>query len=210
MKNKRLIAIGDIHGEINNLENLLAELSIKRGDTVVFLGDYIDRGKNSKEVVETLIKLSKKSNCIFLKGNHEQMLIEAFEKRQNNDIENWLLAGGISTVESYGGFENIFKLHGDFFFFFISYYMTPEFLFVHAGMKPEYPVEKQKEDDLFWIRDEFIYAKINLPQRIIFGHTPFYEPLILPDKIGIDTGLGKIKGAKLTAFICTDKSFISI
>ena len=113
MKNKRLIAIGDIHGEINNLENLLAELSIKRGDTVVFLGDYIDRGKNSKEVVETLIKLSKKSNCIFLKGNHEQMLIEAFEKRQNNDIENWLLAGGISTVESYGGFENIFKLHGD-------------------------------------------------------------------------------------------------
>ena len=65
MKNKRLIAIGDIHGEINNLENLLAELSIKRGDTVIFLGDYIDRGKNSKEVVETLIKLSKNQTAFF-------------------------------------------------------------------------------------------------------------------------------------------------
>ncbi len=206
---KQLIAIGDIHGEINKLNELLRQIEPKKEDTLVFLGDYIDRGKYSKQVIERLIELSKSVNCIFLKGNHEQMLLKTIKTKSETDINFWLINGGADTLESYGSIENIFNLHRDFFKKLKPFYLTDEYLFVHAGIRPDKPIEEQEEKDLLWIRDDFLDKKHNLKQKVIFGHTAFYEPYVTDDKIGIDTGCGKEEDAFLTAFICDDEYFIT-
>ena len=210
---KRLIAIGDIHGEIEKLNSLFEKLNLTKSDTLVFLGDYIDRGKHSKEVIERLIKLSEAVNCVFLKGNHEQMLLRGLESKRESDINYWLMNGGRETFENYGGYEKnglieIYRIHFDFFKSLKPFYLTDKYLFVHAGIRPEKPLKEQDESDLLWIRDEFINKKHKLKQKIIFGHTAFYEPYIENDKIGIDTGCGKEEGKCLTAFICEEEKFI--
>lgn len=210
MENKnRLIAIGDIHGEIDKLNELLRQLEPKKADTLVFLGDYIDRGKYSKQVVERLTELSKTINCIFLKGNHEDMLLKIPVTKSETDVNFWMINGGVETFDSYGGFENIFKLHGDFFNNLKPYYLTDKYLFVHAGINPDKPLDEQNENDLLWIRDDFIDRKHNLKQKVIFGHTAFYTPYVEEDKIGIDTGCGKEADTFLTAFICYDEYFVT-
>ena len=206
---KRLIAVGDIHGEIDKLNELLLQLEPQKDDTLVFLGDYIDRGKHSKEVVERLIGLSKETNCIFLKGNHEQMLLKIPETKSENDVNFWMVNGGAETFDSYGNFEDIFKLHGGFFSQLKLYHLTDKYLFVHAGIRPDKRLEEQDEENFLWIRDNFINKKHNLKQKIIFGHTAFYKPYVEEDKIGIDTGCGKEEDAFLTAFICDDEYFIT-
>ena len=205
----RLIAIGDIHGEIYKLNELLRQLKPKKEDTLVFLGDYIDRGKHSKEVIERLISLSKETNCIFLKGNHEQMLLKIPETKSETDVNYWMINGGVETFDSYGNFENIFNYHRDFFNNLKLYYLTDKYLFVHAGINPDKSLEEQTEDDFLWIRDSFINKKHNLKQKIIFGHTAFYNPFVEDDKIGIDTGCGKEEETYLTAFICDEEFFIT-
>ena len=203
---KRLIAIGDIHGEIEKLNNLLDKINPKKSDKFILLGDYIDRGKYSKEVIERLLELSKITNCIFLKGNHEDMLLNA---RTEEDIKNWLLSGGVETFDNYGGYENIFKLHKNFFKNLKRYHIENNYLFSHAGINLNKTIENQTDDDLFWIRDEFFLKSHKLPYKVIFGHTPFKIPFIQKDKIGIDTGCGKIKDGKLTALICGKDEIIT-
>lgn len=209
MKEKRLIAIGDIHGEINRLNSLLEKLILVKSDTVVFLGDYIDRGKHSKEVVERLIDLSEKVNCIFLKGNHEQMVLKMLETKSETDINYWLMNGGNETLDNYGDLLEMLMLHGKFLKNLKPYYLTEKYLFVHAGINPNKSLEEQNEKDLLWVRDDFIDKKHNLKQKIIFGHTPFYTPYIEEDKIGINTGCGIEPDGYLTAFICDDETFIT-
>lgn len=209
MKEKRLIAIGDIHGEINKLNSLLENLNLVKSDTIVFLGDYIDRGKNSKDVIERLIDLSEKVNCIFLKGNHEQMVLKMLKTKSETDISYWLMNGGNETLNSYGDLIGMMMLHGKFLKNLKPYYLTEKYLFVHAGINPNKSLEEQNENDLLWVRDDFIDKKHNLKQKIIFGHTAFYEPYIDEDKIGIDTGCGKEPDGTLTAFICNDDFFIT-
>ena len=206
-QNKRLIAIGDIHGEIVKLNELLRQLKPQKGDTLVFLGDYIDRGKHSKEVVERLIGLSKETNCIFLKGNHEQMLLKIPETKSEDDVNFWMVNGGAETFDSYGNFEDIFKLHGEFFKNLKLYHQTDKYLFVHAGIRPDKPLAAQEEEDFLWIRDNFINHKHKLTQKVIFGHTAFYKPYVEEDKIGIDTGCGKEENAFLTAFVCGEEEY---
>ncbi len=209
LKKDRLIAIGDIHGEAEKLDMLLNKIKPKKNDTLVFLGDYIDRGKNSKQVVERLINLSYTANCIFLKGNHEALLLKFLKTKSETDVCTWLINGGKETLDSYGDIISMMELHGDFFKKLIPYYLTEKYLFVHAGINPDKPLKEQTEDDLLWIRDEFIDKKHNLKQKIIFGHTAYYEPYVLDDKIGIDTGCGKEEGAFLTAFVCGEEIFIT-
>lgn len=203
----RLIAIGDIHGEIHKLNNLLEKLDIKPDDTIVLLGDYIDRGKHSKEVVERLIELSNFCKCEFLMGNHEYYLLEMMNG--NKYAKDFFYGyGGIQTIDSYGNFENILKIHGDFFNSLKYYYQTEKFLFVHAGIRPDKHLEEQDEIDMLVIRDNFINHKHKLQQKVIFGHTPFKTPYIEDDKIGIDTGCGKYTDAPLTAYICNENRFL--
>jgi len=204
----RLIAIGDIHGEYDKLDNLIQKIAPTKDDTIIFTGDYIDHGKNSKFVINYLIELSKTINCIFLKGNHESLLLTA-KSNELRDVANWYMVGGFKTLKNYGGsVDDIFSTHGEFFENLKLYYMTDKYFFVHGGVKPDKTFEEQAEDDFLWIREEFIKNPHRLKQKVVFGHTPFDKPYIDKDKIGIDTGCGKYKDAKLTAFICNDEIFI--
>ena len=204
----RLIAIGDIHGEVEKLNSLIDRLDLQKQDKVIFLGDYIDRGLNSKAVIERILDLSKKIECVFLKGNHEDMLLKTKITQFQDDIEHWLLSGGISTYDNYGDYPAIFNTHGKFLDSLKLYHIEQNYMFVHAGINPKKELSEQTKDDLLWIREEFLDNSHNLPYKIIFGHTPFREPLILDDKIGIDTGCGKEKDLPLTAFICDSETFI--
>ena len=198
----RYIAISDIHGELSKLENVLSKIDIKPEDIFVFMGDYIDRGANSKGVVDRIIEQSKTNKCIYLMGSHEYAYLHRQDKYFNYLFWNY---GGKETVKSYGSLENIEKIHGEFFRSLKFYYMTDKYLFVHAGINPNIPFQDQSELDMVYIRDKFIYSKHNLPQKIIFGHTDFENPYIADDKICIDTGCGKYKNAHLTTLILDEK-----
>ena len=195
----RYIAITDIHGELGKLESVLSKIEARHDDVFVFMGDYIDRGADSKGVVERVIAQSEKNQCIYLIGSHEY----AYLHSQKDEYYNFLFwnYGGPATVKSYGSFENIGKIHGEFFQNLQYYYLTDKYLFIHAGIDPNYPLEKQDEVDMVYIRHKFIYSKHNLPQKIIFGHTEFEKPYIDEYKIGIDLGCGKYKNSPLCALI---------
>ena len=196
----RYIAITDIHGELEKLESLLSKIDTRPDDIFVFLGDYIDRGPDSKGVVERVIAQSEFNKCIYLIGSHEYALLHA----KQDEYYNYLFwnYGGPATVKSYGGrFENILETHGDFYKNLKFYHLTDDYLFVHAGINPRYSLEEQDETDLVYIRSAFYNSKHNLKQKVIFGHTEFDSPLIQDDKICIDLGCGKYKNAKLCALI---------
>jgi serine/threonine protein phosphatase 1 len=196
----RIIGISDIHGEYEKLCCVLEKISPKKDDTIVFMGDYIDRGLKSRQVVDKIIEMENFCNCVYLIGSHEYALLHS----KIDDYYNYLFwnYGGDKTVESYGSFENIFNVHGDFFRALQPYYLTEDYLFIHAGIRVGIPLENQDLTDMVYIRSEFYNRKHNLPQKIIFGHTEFDRPQIQDDKICIDTGCGKYKDAVLTAIIC--------
>ena len=198
----RYIAITDIHGELRKLESVLSQIETKPDDIFVFMGDYIDRGPDSRGVVERVIQQSETNKCIYLIGSHEYALLHA----KTDDYYQFLFDnyGGPATVRSYGSFENIFKIHGEFFRNLKFYYLTDKYLFVHAGINPDYPLEEQDEVDLVYIRGKFIYSKHKLPQKIIFGHTEFDEPYIDEGKICIDLGCGKYPNAHLCGLILNE------
>ena len=201
----RYIAITDIHGELEKLNSVLSKIEFRDDDIIVFLGDYIDRGPDSKGVVERVLELGEKHKCVYLIGSHEYALLHS----KNDEYYDYLFwnYGGPATVKSYGGrFENILNTHGDFFRSLDFYYLTDKYFFVHAGINPRYSLEEQKETDFVYIRSAFYNSKHNLPQKIIFGHTEFGEPLVQNDKIGIDLGCGKYKDAKLCALILDEGS----
>lgn len=197
MENDRVInnifAIGDIHGCIDKLNALMKKIDIDfKTDLLVFLGDYIDRGPCSYEVVSFLIDLKKQhENIIFLKGNHEEMLENYIA---GVDRFAYLSNGGRQTIDSYvkHGFKQGKDLipidHMTFFKNLDLFYQTDDYIFVHAGMSEKKILEDQSQDDLLWIRQKFIKSKFDFGKRIIFGHTPLASPLVQPNKIGIDTG----------------------
>lgn len=206
---KRLVGISDIHGEYDKLCSVLEQIEPCADDTLVFMGDYIDRGKKSKDVVNKIISLEPECNCIYLIGSHEYALLHA-KTDKYYDYLFWNY-GGDATVESYGCFDNIFREHGDFFRSLKPYYLTPDYLFVHAGIQVGVPLEEQDLVNMVYIRSSFYNCKHNLRQKIIFGHTEFEKPQIWDDKICIDTGCGKYPDAKLTAIVIDEngENFVS-
>ena len=195
----RLIGISDIHGEYDKLCSVLEQACPQKDDTIIFMGDYIDRGPKSKQVVDKIISMKDICNCIYLIGSHEYALLHA----ELDDYYNYLFwnYGGDKTAECYGSFNAIFDIHGDFFKSLQPYYLTKDYLFIHAGLRKGIPLEEQDLTDMVYIRSEFYNKPHDLPQKIIFGHTEFDSPQIWNDKICIDTGCGKYKDAPLTAII---------
>ncbi|MBN1932783.1 MAG: serine/threonine protein phosphatase [Desulfobacterales bacterium] len=197
----KIFAIGDIHGCFDKLQILMDKIDVDFDtDTLVFLGDYIDRGPNSSEVVEYLIDLKKRfSKIIFLKGNHEEMLEDFLA---GIDRLKYLTNGGQQTLDSYLKKSRKFEAspipqeHLDFFKRLRLYYETDQYIFVHAGLRENIPLESQDVLDILWIRGRFIDSDYDFGKRVIFGHTVFPEPLVQPNKIGIDTGA--VYGNKLT------------
>ncbi|HFC97429.1 MAG TPA: serine/threonine protein phosphatase [Thermosulfurimonas dismutans] len=195
----RIFAIGDIHGCAEALEKLLGRLPVDWGaDLVIFLGDYIDRGPEPRRVIEKVMELRKlyPERVIALRGNHEWMFLRYL---RGIEPEVFLFNGGEATLRAYyrEGKLDIPEEHRTFLEGLPLYYETEDYFFVHAGVRPERPLHNQEEEDLLWIREGFYYYPGTFPKKIVFGHTPFPEPLLLPDRLGIDTGC--VYGGKLTA-----------
>ena len=210
-----IYAIGDIHGCFNHLINLLDLVNPDlEKNKLVFVGDYLDRGPQASKVVDFIIDLKKKhnpENIICLMGNHERMFLDFL---QGQEEMFFILNGGASTAVSYWGshWERSERLlppeHDDFFATLKLYYETDDYIFVHGGLRPGLPLAAQKEEDLLWIRREFIVSEFNFGRRVIFGHTPVRTPLVLPNKIGIDTGA--VYGNKLTCVLLPEEKFFSV
>jgi serine/threonine protein phosphatase 1 len=200
----KIFAIGDIHGCLGKFEALIQNIDANpQNDTLIFIGDYIDRGNSSSKVVDYVIQLkSEYKKVVCLLGNHEYMLIRYLE---GLDEDIYLENGGIATLHSYGirlsdepekRKAKIPREHRKFFESLLPYYETRNHIFVHAGLKPGLPLRQQTMSDLLWIRHEFVEAEDDFGKMVVFGHTPLSYPLIMPNKIGIDTGA--IYGGKLT------------
>jgi len=210
---QHIYAIGDIHGCCDRLRALMDKIPIDMDtDRLLFIGDYVDRGPSSYEVVEYLVNLRRRFPAVvFLRGNHEDMLLNYLS---GEDRLTFLMNGGRLTLEDYlnhargTGNGPIPPEHRQFFDQLRLYHETDDYIFVHAGLQPKVPLEKQDPRDLVWIRQKFIYSDYDFGKRVIFGHTPFNEPFVAANKIGIDTGA--VYGNRLTCVKLPEVEFFSV
>ncbi|MBZ8181414.1 MAG: metallophosphoesterase family protein [Oscillatoria sp. PMC 1051.18] len=189
----RKIFIGDVHGHYDALMSLLEAIAPGKNDRVYFLGDLIDRGPKSAQVVSFVIE--NKYQCLL--GNHEEMLLLAKEDPSNATLQAWLYSGGNSTMKSYGQ-RGIPEEHIEWMKNLPIYLDLGDVWLVHAGVNPNLPLEKQTSDQFCWIRDEFHSSKKPyFPDKLIItGHTiTFTLPGVIPGKLAqgegwldIDTG----------------------
>ena len=213
MNNTKTFIVGDIHGSLDMLKRLMDKITwSQEKDNRIFLGDYIDRGQDPKGVVDYILDLTRHSSRIeCLKGNHEAMFLD-FLSGKNREM--FLVNGGWKTLESYGPYgpqdseSSIPSDHMAFFEALKLYIELDEYYIVHAGFKPDVAIEEQTEDDMLWIRTPFIYSDYDFGKRVIFGHTPFNEPLVMENKIGLDTGA--VYGNKLTCLELPEQKFHSV
>lgn len=203
----KTIVIGDIHGCYEELKEMIVDLENnkeynKDTDRLIFLGDYIDRGMDSYKVIQYIKELQKNNdNVIALMGNHEKMCID-FMAHLSDD---WLLNGYHTTINSYGNYKELQK-DIEWMKTLPLYYEDDSFIYVHAGINPNKPLDKNSAYELLWQRESFIYNKNEFDKTVIFGHTPSQNLLqndapykTLAGNIGIDTGC--VFGGSLTALI---------
>lgn len=214
--------IGDIHGCAYELQELLRRLgyelvehaepgagrpascwriSSPEGRRIVFVGDYVDRGSQSRELVDSLLHGFPGFECVFLKGNHDETLLQFLADPTIG--EAWRNFGGLDTLRSYGVTHAhgknwsqtrsefaaaLPRAHAEFFKNLKLHVAIGDYLFVHAGIRPRVPIEEQSERDLLWIREEFLDSTANFGRVVVHGHTPGDAPVIRPNRICIDTG----------------------
>jgi serine/threonine protein phosphatase 1 len=207
-----ILAVGDLHGRYDLLRKVFNEVlpAQPAGTLLVFLGDYIDRGPDSRVILEALMAFrALRPETVMLMGNHERMLLDALEGKQE---ELFLCNGGLETLRSYGlTLETLAQLpasHQRFLRSLPLFHETDQYIFVHAGLRPGLPLAEQQERDLLWIRDEFIHSDWDFGKTVVFGHTPFAQPLAKPGIIGIDTGAGF--GLRLTCLKLPEREFITL
>jgi serine/threonine protein phosphatase 1 len=206
----RLYAVGDVHGRADLLAGLFskidADLEVHPAPWVthVFLGDYIDRGPDSRGVLDLLIARSQRHETIFLKGNHEVLIEEFLENPES--FATWRHVGGIETLLSYGIRPSsnpdaaertmLAKQLGDvlpsehrqFLASLKRSFGCGDFFFAHAGVRPGVPLSQQRDDDLFWIRGEFLDSSEKFGKIIVHGHSPVMDVEFHSNRINIDTG----------------------
>ncbi|MDH3519578.1 MAG: metallophosphoesterase [Myxococcales bacterium] len=224
-----LYAVGDIHGEREKLEALLAALPLQHGDRVVFVGDYVDRGPDARGVVDLLIEFSRRHLCVFLIGNHESMFLDFLGWRRNEYFagDAFLANGGDRTLVSYGYFDCDdpdplrFELPPEHVAFYRNlrlHHREGDYVFVHAGIGRQlldesdvsFALKRARCEDLLWDR-----GGIDLPHRLgvtlVYGHTPdpsFQVRWNVPFGIGIDTGA--VYGGPLTAIRLPDETLFQV
>ncbi len=196
------------------METLLERIE-GEADTYVFLGDYIDRGPNSKEVIDCVLDFkAQQKRVITLLGNHEFMLLNYLA---GHDDDIYLQAGGVETLTSYGidpddDFEKVRLQFPDSHFDFLNQLLLTwedrHAYYVHAGLQPKVPLCNQHRDCCLWIREPFIRSSYKFEKQVVFGHTTFKKPLVQKNKIGIDTGA--VYGRTLTALLLPEREFISV
>ena len=208
-ENGKSYIIGDLHGCSDMLEEMLGIITWDpEKDDLIFIGDYIDRGNDSKGVIDILIKLMESSSKVqCLMGNHESLFLEYFYGRNENPF---LINGGIATLNSYRVNERIYipPEHISFIRSLKTLVELDDYYIVHAGLMPGVEIEKQSVKDKLWIREEFIFSEYDFGKKVIFGHTPFPTPYIVDGKIGLDTGA--VFGNKLTCIELPDEKFYQV
>ena len=211
-----IFAIGDIHGCLTELTILHKKILSHekfdvKNDLIIYLGDYIDRGKNSKDIINQILKLKKKEiKIVNLMGNHDEFMINFLFNKKNN-IKNWLNFGLDQTIRSYGievvdfikdGFgddiidnlrnillEKMGEEHTNFFKNLELSFASEKYLFVHAGIDPKKKLENQSKQDFLWSRSsEFFNKDFKTDKIIVHGHTPELDIVSHPYRINIDTG----------------------
>jgi serine/threonine protein phosphatase 1 len=207
----RAYAIGDVHGRLDLLLKLLARIEADRrarpcaNDRIVFLGDLIDRGPESRGVLQLLLRYRQLlPDPVYLMGNHEEMLLRVLGSEPDS-IFDWLSFGGYEFAESYGVSVAALATHDaatvadtiraamppeDLAFVseFEDMHRFGDYLFVHAGIRPGVALDAQKPSDLRWIREDFLESAAQHPAFVIHGHTISETPDERPNRIGIDTG----------------------
>jgi serine/threonine protein phosphatase 1 len=206
----RIYAISDVHGCADLLQKMftvidrdLATIGSTRA-IHVFLGDYIDRGPDSRKTIDLLIDRGRKHESVFLKGNHEAFLFDVL--KNPSQLQDWKQFGGLQTLTSYGlrpslnpdpaeqselikELAQAIPLHQRRFFNNLRLrFVCGDFFFVHAGVRPGVALAKQQEQDLLWIREEFLASEEHFAKYIVHGHTPVREPDRRFNRINIDTG----------------------
>jgi len=210
-KGARAYAIGDIHGRLDLLDELLATIvdeERRRPEArtfIILLGDLIDRGPDSAGVVERLRTIDwGYARPVFIAGNHEEMLLRILGDEPEL-VHDWLSYGGLECAQSYGvpiaqlvgqSSEHAVAMlrghipqsHIDFLSDFSDSFRFGDYLFVHAGIRPGVPIEQQSLDDLRWIREDFLEKERSDGLVVVHGHTIVTRPEERPGRIGIDTG----------------------
>ncbi len=173
----RLIAIGDIHGCLAALQALWQAIAPEPEDTIVVLGDLVDRGPDSKGVVESLIDYSQRLKVVAIRGNHEEMMLDVVRDKQ--PPFRWLQYGGVDTLDSYGfsgDLEVIPPEHMAFFESMLEYYETDDHLFIHANYDPKLPMKDQSATHLRWLKlTDSTPIVHESGKRAIVGHTHDYD-----------------------------------
>lgn len=205
----RVYAIGDIHGRADLFASLLDRIAADAADAnvavrLVCLGDFIDRGEQSREVIDRLAsgRLPWPFDC--LRGNHEAMALACIDGMPG--WTGWLANGGVETLFSYGldvrdlrGARALDAVPARFLDALPSTHLAflrglspslslGDYFFCHAGVRPGVPLERQSVDDLLWIRQDFLASPLFHGKRIVHGHTPVFAPEVLPNRINVDTG----------------------
>jgi len=212
---RRVFAVGDIHGRCDLLEYLVERMMERAAlpraghvdNVLVFLGDYIDRGPDSRGVIEHLMALENRLpgwGLVFVRGNHDQTLLDFLEAPEI--YRAWRHYGAAQTLLSYGVMPPRFDdaadfqrardefarncplSHIEFFARTVLRHSEGDYLFVHAGIRPGIRLDRQSPEDLMQIRDDFLFSRRRFEKIVVHGHTPNDEPVELGNRIGIDTG----------------------
>jgi serine/threonine protein phosphatase 1 len=208
----RIYAIGDIHGRDDLLGELLARVEEDARQAgparnfLIYLGDYVDRGLQSRQVLERLTGGAPRGfEAVHLKGNHEAAMLDFLRDAQTG--RSWKYYGGLETLHSYGvqdlalsdnaeGFEEargaferaLPETHRRFLEALPLSVEFGDYYFAHAGVRPGVALARQVEEDLLWIRDDFLESRASFGKIVVHGHTPREEAVFRPNRIGIDTG----------------------
>ncbi len=220
----RTFVIGDIHGELDKLNSLLKNIKPQKNDTLIFLGDYVDRGPDSCGVIERLIELQSTCSCRFIMGNHDKIWYEdLINNRPKKDLQ-FLEWGADQTYESYKTHQIDPKSHLEFFENLYDYYTIKDEnsyrIFTHGGFHRSLSIKEQPKDIWYWdrellmtafaykdlsptIKEKYLFTKDNFT-HIYLGHTPTQgwdqkSPLFVDRVILMDTGVGKYSNSDLYA-----------
>jgi len=213
-KKSTTCVIGDIHGCHASLTLLLQKV-LHRADTFIFLGDYVDRGADSKAVIDSILSLQKNNpRVIALMGNHDWLFLQHL-----NGLDNslFLQVGGRQTLASYGlsptfdraEIDRLVPLkHLAFLKNLPLLWEDQHAIYVHAGLQPGRHLSQQTPQWCLWAREQFIHTTYAFGKPVVFGHTVFSEPLLTPNRFGIDTGA--VYGGRLTALLLPQRELISV
>jgi serine/threonine protein phosphatase 1 len=220
----RLYVIGDIHGRADLLDGMVGAIADDLAarpaadSLVVTVGDYVDRGPESRGVIERLHGNPFPTRYIALKGNHE-VLLHSF-LLEPATAAHWRRLGGLETMQSYGVpvadvmigksyleaaralATTIPAAHFDFLAGLRTSLTVGRYFICHAGVRPGVPLDRQSEEDLLWIREPFLASRADFGKIVVHGHTPAEQPELLPNRINVDTGAfmtGRLTCAALDA-----------